>query len=186
MGGRGSWSATAKGEQLVYGGMSAGGAESERQLAAYYQTISGNRVSQEQTFARVEPMIASHTYETGLIVDEYGFVLAAYKGGQNSVNFGSDSGLVRGNTITHNHPSGAAAFSVADIATTGSLGGVAIRATTKGNGTAVLEAASNNPRWSAMASAYNSFLGNGRTVSQAQSWLSENASRYGLRFRLET
>lgn len=52
------------------------------------------------------------------------------------MNFGSDSGKVKGNIVTHNHPSGAAAFSVADIKSTGNLGGVGIRATTKGNGTA--------------------------------------------------
>ncbi|MEG0025601.1 MAG: hypothetical protein RR719_09695, partial [Akkermansia sp.] len=119
------------------------------------------------------------------IVDHDGFVLAAYKGGRNSVNFGSDGHLARGNTITHNHPSGAAAFSVADIASTGKLGGVAIRATTKSGGTAALQKASNNPQWGKMSAAYSKFLGSGKTVKQAQEWLSSNAPKYGLKFTLE-
>lgn len=101
------------------------------------------------------------------------------------MNFGSDSGKVKGNIVTHNHPSGAAAFSVADIKSTGNLGGVGIRATTKGNGTAVLAKASNNPQWGKMASAYSKHLGSGKTVSQAQDWLKKNAPLYGLKFTLE-
>ena len=183
MGGRGSWSAPAKGERIGKGGR--GGAPSEKLPASQFQTIDGNRVSKRATFSNVEKLIAQHTYETGIIVDSQGFVLAAYKGGKNSVNFGSDSGKVKGNIVTHNHPSGAAAFSVADIKSTGNLGGVGIRATTKGNGTAVLAKASNNPQWGKMASAYSKHLGSGKTVSQAQDWLKKNAPLYGLKFTLE-
>lgn len=185
MGGRGSWSSTAKGERLSVGGGGAGAPPSEKLLTARYQTIAGNKVSQEATFARVEKEIAKHTYETGVIVDRDGFVLAAYKGGKNSVNFGNDGGLVKGNTVTHNHPSGAAAFSVADISTTGKLGGVAIRATTRSNGTAVLRKFSNDPQWGKMASDYKEFLSGRKTIGQAQDWLRSNAAKYGLRFTLE-
>lgn len=184
MGGRGSWSATAKGERIGKSGGSAG-APSEKIPASQFQTIDGNRVSKKATFSNVEKRIAEHTFETGLIVDNQGFVLAAYKGGKNSVNFGSDSGKIKGNIVTHNHPSGAAAFSVADIASTGSLGGIGIRATTKGNGTAVLAKASNNPQWGKMASSYGKYLGRGKTIVQAQDWLKKNAPRYGLKFTLE-
>ena len=185
MGGRGSWPQTAKGERLLSTRSNLDQTPSEKLLTARYQTITGNKVSQEATFSRVEKDMARHTYETGLIVDGDGFVLAARKGGKNSVNFGNDSVLVKGNTVTHNHPSGAAAFSVADIKVTGELGGVAIRATTKTNGTAVLKKSSNNPQWGKMASAYSRFLGSGKTVKQAQEWLESNASKYGLRFALE-
>lgn len=184
MGGRGSWSKTAKNEKIASGGGDFD-RDSQKLLTAYYQTIVGNKVSPEATFARVEKDIAQHTYETGLIVDSDGFVLAAYKGGQNSVNFGPDSGKVKGNIVTHNHPSGAAAFSVADIASTGAMGGIGIRATTKNNGTAVLMKSSNSPQWSKMASAYKTFLNGGASVSEAQKWLSKNASKYGLKFKLE-
>ncbi|WP_270207981.1 hypothetical protein [Eggerthella lenta] len=184
MGGRGSWSATAKGERIGKSGGRAG-TPSEKIPASQFQTIDGNRVSKSATFANVEKQIAAHTYETGVIVDGQGFVLAARKGGKNSVNFGSDSGKVKGNIVTHNHPSGAAAFSVADIRSTGNLGGIGIRATTKENGTAVLAKASNNPQWDKMASAYSRYLGSGRTVAQAQDWLKKSAPRYGLRFTLE-
>lgn len=184
MGGRGSWSQTSRGETLTAGGDNMA-ALSEKIPAAYFQTIDGNRVSKSATFANIESKIAKHTYETGIIVDSQGFVVTAYKGGRNSVNFGNEGGKVRGNIITHNHPSGAAAFSVADIRTTGSLGGIGVRATTKSNGTAVLRKASNNPQWEKMASHYDSFLRGGKTVSQAQEWLSQNATKYGLTFYLE-
>lgn len=170
---------------MISAGGNAGNKPSDKLLTARYQTIAGNRVSQESTFGRVEKEIAKHTYETGLIIDRDGFVLAAYKGGKNSVNFGGDGRLAKGNTITHNHPSGAAAFSVADIASTGKLGGVAIRATTKSGGTAALQKASNNPQWGKMSAAYSKFLGSGKTVKQAQEWLSSNAPKYGLKFTLE-
>lgn len=185
MGGRGSWSETAKGERVISGGQIRFDAESQKQLTAYYQTISGNRTSPERTFRNVERMITQHTYETGLIVDSQGFVLAAYKGGKNSVNFGPDSGLARGNTVTHNHPSGAAAPSVADIRSAGAMGVIAIRAATKSNGTAVLEKASNNPQWDKMASDYDAFIGNGKTVREAREWLFRKAKDYGLRFTVE-
>ena len=184
MGGRGSWSATAKGERIGGGGGSAG-SPSEKIPASQFQTIDGNRVSKRATFSNVEKRIAEHTYETGLIVDSQGFVLAAYKGGKNSVNFGSDSKKIKGNIVTHNHPSGSAAFSVADIASTGAYGGIGIRATTKGSGTAVLAKASNKPQWGKMASSYEQYLGGRRTVAQAQDWLKKNAPKYGLKFTLE-
>lgn len=186
MGGRGmSWRRLAKGEQIIYGGSGGSGGAAEKIPAAEFQTISGNRVSRGATLARVEGMIAQHTYETGLIIDEQGFVLAAYKGDESSVNFGSEGYLVRGNTMTHNHPSGTAVFSVADIRSTGIMGGVGVRATTRTNGTASLTKNSNRPNWGGLANAYDSFLTGGKTVSQAQDWLRENAPKYGLKFTLE-
>lgn len=184
MGGRGTWSETAKGEKLMGRGSAQSGS-AEKIPASQFQTISGNRVSKSATFANVERKIAQNGYETGVIVDGQGFVVAAYKGGKNSVNFGSDFSKIRGNIVTHNHPSNAAAFSVADIMTTGEAGGIGIRATTKSNGTAVLAKASNSPKWGKMASAYDGFLSKKRTVAQAQDWLSKNAPKYGLTFRVE-
>lgn len=187
MGGRGSWSQTARGEKLIGGGMPGDSqVPSEKIPAAQYQTLqNGNKVSKSATFARVEREISQHTYETGLIVDSYGFVIAAYKGGRNSVNFGDEASKVKGNIITHNHPSGSAAFSVADIASTGKMEGIGIRATTKNNGTAVLMKASNKPEWGKMAKAYESFLAKGKTVRQAQKWLASNAGNYSLAFKIE-
>lgn len=187
MGGRGSWSQTARGEKLVGKGMPGSASiPSQKIPASQFQTLqNGNKVSKSATFARVEKEISKHTYETGLIVDSQGFVIAAYKGSRSSVNFGNESGKIKGNIITHNHPSGAAAFSVADISSTGKMGGIGIRAATKNNGTAVLKKASNNPEWGKMAKAYDSFLANGKTMKQAQKWLASNAGKYGLSFKIE-
>ncbi|MEG0025602.1 MAG: hypothetical protein RR719_09700, partial [Akkermansia sp.] len=54
MGGRGSWSQTAKGEQIIVAGRGGGNEPSDKLLTAKYQTIAGNMVSQEATFGRVE------------------------------------------------------------------------------------------------------------------------------------
>lgn len=187
MGGRGSsWDngRMALDERMIYDDESRGG-RSKKIPAAEFQTISGNRVSMEATLKRVEPLIASHTYETGLIIDEQGFVLAAYRGDRSSVNFGADGAKLYGNTMTHNHPSDIAVFSVADIASTGAAGGIRARATTKTRGTAVMEKASNNPDWAGLAAEYKKWLKPGRMVYQAQDWLRDHAGDYGLRFYLE-
>lgn len=157
---------------------------------ARFQVLDGNRVSMEATLAANEPKIASNDYETGLIVDDQGFVIAAYKGGTNYVDFGTDAGLVRGNMVTHNHPSGAAAFSVADIASTGIEGGLGIRATTRTNGTVELRnAGSRQGDWAGLADAYKRYLDSGpggqRSITAAQRWLARNAKNYGLRFTKE-
>lgn len=158
---------------------------SEKLLAAAFQTISGNKVSQQATFAAVEKKITQNSYETGVIVDQYGFVLAAYKGTRGSVNFAGESYKVRGNIVTHNHPSGSAVFSVADIKVTGSLGGVGIRAATKTNGTASLVKVSQRADFEGLAGEYRRFLSHGRSVKEAQDWLSQNAGKYGLKFKVE-
>lgn len=179
------FSATAKREGLIFGGSSADSTESQKLLTAYYQTITENRVSQQATLLKVEAEITKNSYETCIIVDADGFVLAAYKGGKSSVNLGKDYNLAKGNLITHNHPSGLAVLSVGDIRYTGKLGGIGVRAATKRNGTAVLSKASNRPKWGDFADAYERFLEPGRTARQARTWLFKNASDYGLKFTIE-
>lgn len=184
MGGRGATSFINRGGIVLNGGRREYG-KSKKIHSAPFQAINGNKNSKSMTFSKVEKMIASNNYETGLIVDNNGFVLAAYKGTKDSVGFASDISKIKGNIVTHNHPSGNAVFSVADIKVSGKYGAVGVRATTKNNGTAVLRKASNNPNWEQLAKDYNRFGKKLRTPKEAQNWLSKNSGKYGLKFEVE-
>jgi hypothetical protein len=138
-----------------------GGEPSEKLLNAPWQKYEdGNRVSVGATLEQAESRIASNNYETGVLVDSNGFVVAAYKGGAHSVNFGNEpASLFQNATLTHNHPSGLPAFSVADIATPGiyALDGGKIKTVraTSVNGTFSLSAVSQSADWGKLATKYS-------------------------------
>lgn len=138
-----------------------GGEPSEKLLNAPWQKYEGgNRVSVGATLEQAEKKIVSNNYETGVLVDANGFVVAAYKGGAHSVNFGNEpASLFKNATLTHNHPSGLPAFSVADIATPGvyAMDGGKIKTVraVSVNGTFSLTAASQNANWGKLATKYS-------------------------------
>lgn len=121
------------------------------------------------------------------------------------MSFGNESASkFQDATLTHNHPSGSAFFSVADLATpavyaTGGGKLREVRAVTKDNGTASIVAARQDASWNSLATAYNSaqrsirrdWLDHGVVTSIAsvsafyQKWLAANAPKYGFRFRVE-
>lgn len=179
--------------------------DSEKLLNAPWQKYrNGNQVSTGSTIASAEEIIRNNKFETGLLVDKDGFVVAAYKGGRSSVDFGDTPATsFKGATITHNHPGGTAFFSVGDISTAAfyaETGGMpkSIRATTKNNGTAVLTATKSNASWNKMATAYNNaskglmkkfVAGKDGSIPGAnsiyQDWFRKNASKYGFKFTVE-
>ena len=184
MGGRGSFSTTMKSERL--GSLPNKIEKSIKIPAAPFLAISGNRVSKEETFQHIEGIIAKNSFETGVIVDPQGFPVAAYKGGPHSVSFGVDQSKVKGNFVTHNHPSGYAVFSPGDLTTSASLGAMGVRATTLKNGTASLVRVSSRADFNGLAVAYHRYLSaGGRTAGEATAWISQNAGKYGLKFTLE-
>lgn len=178
---------------------------SEKLLNAPWQKYrNGNQVSAGSTIASAEEKIRGNKYETGILVDKEGFVVAAYRGGRSSVDFGdTPASSFKGATITHNHPGGTAFFSVGDISTSAFYaenGGMlkSIRAATKDNGTAVLTATKTNANWNRMATAYynaskslmGDFLrGKDSSISGAnsvyQNWFRKNAPKYGFTFTIE-
>lgn len=169
---------------------------SEKLLNAPWQKLEGASASVGETARAAEAKIAQNDYETGLIIDQQGFVLAAYKGGKSSVNFGADSDKVRGNVVTHNHPSGSPVFSVADVRSSAILGAHGIRATTLANGTAYLKSANHRADWSGFAKAYEAEMpklsasalktGGGKSAYKVyHDWYKANASKYNLEFSLE-
>ena len=65
------------------------------------------------------------------------------------------------------------------------LGGVGIRVATKTNGTAPLVKVSQRADFEKLVGEYRGFLSHGRSVKEAQDWLSQNAGKYGLKFKVE-
>ena len=65
------------------------------------------------------------------------------------------------------------------------LGGVGIRVATKTNGTASLVKVSQRADFEKLVGEYRGFLSHGRSVKEAQDWLSQNAGKYGLKFKVE-
>lgn len=204
MGGRGV-SSRSQLEAMAAGKMGISAEASEKLLNAPWQKYSdGNKVTVGATLAQAEARIAKNNYEIGVLVDEQGFVVAAYKGGKHSVNFGYEpASLFQNGTITHNHPSGYAIFSQADLATPALYameGGklASIRATTKSNGTISVRANKSNADWNKLATAYAKV--DDRLWKQATSasdfsaksaakvyanWLSKNAPKYGFTVEYE-
>ena len=189
MGGRGASSASfnkAMGSELVLpDGRGGGRAEISKKIpSAYFQTLEGNRVSAQKTLTNTEGKIIKNDYETGVIIDNDGFVQAAYKGGKTSVNFGRDSEKMKGNIVTHNHPSGVPLPSRGDILTAGTYGAKEIRmATIHGTGSLkVLSSGGSIPKWNRLAFDYNKMIGTGTSALKAYKWLTKNARNYGLAF----
>lgn len=203
MGGRGTSSMSAL---VQMAGGNNNGEDSEKLFNAPWQHYeNGNQVSPGATLAAAEDKIRANKFETGVLVDEDGFVVAAYKGGRSSVSFGNEpASKFKNAIITHNHPGGSAFFSVADLATPaiyaaqgGKLRG--IRATTRDNGTASIIAKRQDANWNKLATAYNKaqssirrdWIDHGDVTSIANAgtyfhkWLSKNAPKYGFRFTLE-
>lgn len=208
MGGRGS-SSTSQLRKMATGGNNGGAEPSEKLLNAPWQKYTdGNKVSVGATLAQAEERIKSNTkYETGVLVDSQGFVVAAYKGGAHSVDFGNEpASLFKNATITHNHPSGYPIFSVADLATPAlyaEAGGKlkSVRATSV-NGTISVSTQKSNANWNKLATAYNNAMesldvrankaaakayatkvkGAGRQayIDTYTNWLSKNAPKYGF------
>lgn len=154
--------------------------------------MEGNRTSPEATARSVEREITQNSYETGVIIDRDGFVVAAYKGDSHSVGFSDGRGhddyhLISGNIMTHNHPSGSAAFSDSDMRLAAYYGAKELRAATRSNGTAILTADSHHSDWRALNSAYQSAYATSAmlTVRDAQTWLFQNAGRYGFTFVID-
>ena len=203
MGGRGTSSMATL--IAIAGGINQGD-YSEKLLNAPWQHYeNGNQVSVGATLSAAEAKIKGNDYETGVLVDKDGFVVAAFRGGRSSVNFANTPvSDFKDATITHNHPTGSAFFSVADLATPAyyaMLGGKprGMRATTKNNGTVSIVAVRQNADWNKLVTAYNSaqksirkeWLNSGDITSIAsassyyQKWLYENAPKYGFRFTVE-
>ena len=203
MGGRGTSSMSAL---VAMAGGNNNGQDSEKLLNAPWQHYEGgNKVSVGATLTSAESKISGNSFETGILVDKDGFVVAAYKGGRSSVSFGDEpASKFQNATLTHNHPSGSAFFSVADLATPAvyAAGGGKlreVRAVTKDNGTASIVAARQDASWNRLATAYNNaqrsirrdWLDHGDLTSIAsastfyQKWLAENAPKYGFQFRVE-
>lgn len=173
---------------------------SEKLLNAPWQKLEGASASVGETARAAEAKIAQNDYETGLIIDQQGFVIAAYRGGQHSVNFGADSDKVRGNTVTHNHPSGMPVFSTADVRSSAILGAHGIRATTLEHGTAYLRSANHRADWAGFAKAYEESMQslNAKVLFGTDpkegprgrhkvfhDWYKANAPKYNLEFSLE-
>lgn len=193
MGGRGAWSATASLEsQRLSKSLGGQGKPSEKLHNSIFQHMEGNRTSTQATAREVERKIAQNSYETGVIIDRDGFVIAAYKGDARSVGFSDGKGnddyhLISGNTMTHNHPSGSAAFSDADMRIAAFYGARELRATTKNNGTAILTADTHHADWRALNDAYQAAYATSAmsTVRDAQTWLFQNAGNYGFTFVID-
>ena len=197
MGGRGAFSQSNK--ERYFGarnGAAGGGTPSTKIPSSQFQHMVNGKASPGTTAKHVEGIITKNAYETGVIIDSNGFVVAAYKGGKRSVGFSDgksndDYSKIKGNTMTHNHPSGTAAFSAADIGVTAEYGGKAVRAATRSNGTAVLEAKNHNSDMKGLARAYAKKYNaagtkNGFSTSkEANAWLKRNAPKYGCIFRIE-
>lgn len=190
MGGRGSWSQTYKNE-MVIGGAGVNFGDSKKDLNARFNP-GGRFVNSGTTARHAEAIISQNDYETGIIIEaKTGDVLAAYKGGRDSVGFadntaGTDNyGNLKGNVMTHNHPSGLAVFSAADLRVSAHYGVKEVRVTTKRNGTAILTANNQHSDMAGLAKAYDRATTGKMTAKQAQDWLRKNASSYGITFRLE-
>lgn len=207
MGGRGSSSISGLRKMAAENNSS----PSQKLFNAPWQHFEGgNRTSLGATLADAEAKIVQNEYETGLLIDEMGFVHAAYKGGAHSVNFGNEpASLFVGKTLTHNHPSGFPVPSLADIATPaiyqdqgGKLSGV--RAATKGNGVFSLKAVRQNADYNKLATAYSkvydrlgaegekraktarSRSGYIKAYSSAyHDWFIKNAGKYGFSVTIE-
>lgn len=111
MGGRGSWSATRKGDGATNTSSGRSGQRIPRPID----------VSQFQgmTLQEIENRIRSLDHEELLVIGKDGTVLAAYKGNKNSVAFYKSEFQRQGATVTHGHPKGAegygATFSLQDV-----------------------------------------------------------------------
>lgn len=187
------------------------GQDSEKLFNAPWQHYeNGNQVSVGATLQAAEDRIRGNSFETGILVDSQGFVVAAYKGGAHSVSFGSEpADKFAGATVTHNHPSGYPTFSVADIATPAvyaRLGGkpAGMRATTRDNGTFSLRTTRQDADWNRLATAYNrskasiesaGYSAAARSTGRGSfrnayiqahaDWFAQNAPRFGFSFTWE-
>lgn len=175
--------------------MIGGGAQSTgrdiQDLNARYNP-GGRYVSPAITASHAEKIITQNNYETGIIIDaRTGDVIAAYKGGKSSVGFSDpikgtdDYGKLAGNIMTHNHPSGSAVFSNADLSVSAYYGVKEVRAATKNNGTAVLTKNNQHSDMTGLAAAYSVYISSGVSVKDAQNWLRSNSSKYGCTFKIE-
>ena len=81
-----------------------------------------------RTLRAAEASIKGLNYEVGVIVNKNGKVIHVEHGEESSVS--SSSRWVKGNTFTHNHPSGACALSLSDIRTMINMEGYEVRAVT--------------------------------------------------------
>ena len=167
-----------------FGGGRGADDSSKKIPSAYFQTIDGNKVSESKTLKSAEAKIIKNRYETGIIVDNDGFVLAAYKGNRTSVSLGNDFKKVKGNTLTHNHPSGIPLPSAADIRVSGKYGAKEVRmATTHGTGIlSVIPRGGSTPEWGKLAFDYDKIIGDGTNAARAYKWLTRNAKDYGFIF----
>ena len=186
--------------------MAAGnGQDSEKLFNAPWQHYEGgNKVSIGSTLSSAEAKIRGNNFETGILVDPQGFVVAAYKGGAHSVSFGNEPpSKFKGATITHNHPGNIPVFSVADIAAPAMYAGLGgkptgMRATTKSNGTFSIVAKRQDADWNKLATAYNkassglrkAALTAGATspadfAGHYEKWFQANAPKYGFSFTWE-
>ena len=94
---------------------------------------------------------------------------------------------MKGNIVTHNHPSGVPLPSTPDIRVAGANGAKEIRMATV-HGTGSLKAVSRGgtvANWSGLARDYGKMLGSGKDVMKAYNWLVKNAKNYGLSFKIE-
>lgn len=193
MGGRGAWSATASREsERLSRSVGGSGRPSEKLPSSMFQHLEGNRTSTTATARAVENSITQNSFETGVIIDTEGFVVAAYKGDSHSVGFSDGRGnddysKLAGSVMTHNHPSGSAAFSDADIMLASYYGVREIRAATRNNGTAVLTAVNHHADWRTLNRAYQRDYATSAmpTVRSAQQWMFDNASNFGFTFVID-
>lgn len=135
MGGRGSSSSGYSGSGKGFIGAGKGGGGQIQPLAIAGLTGTDENggfryTSVEQTLQHLEPKTLDMKREQMKVIDDDGFVIAAYQGNAHSVAFIPEQ--TRGKTVTHNHPSGyGGTFSEADVGNFLEFGQKEIRASAK-------------------------------------------------------
>lgn len=183
MGGRGSAYKTRMdkiGKEGFGGGGSNSGSPSKKLLNSAFNHAEGNKNSVAIAANYIETKIKGNNYETGVIIDKQGFVVAVYKGGKASVDFGADISKIKGNIVTHNHPSGTLIFSRADIRTTAKQGGAGVRVVVNSGRTLELRANNQHSDMMKVSAEYDKLFTN-KNIGQNQlnTELSKIAKKHG-------
>ena len=154
-------------------------------------------VTRASTLAKEETAIRGNNFETGVVVDANGKVLVRNTGTGSEVRFSkADTAVMKGNTMTHNHPEGST-FSPADIDLATKHGLSEIRAVST-NKTFVLTKTANKRIAKSFSTDYKDAMRreanrlsldimsdkafNTKMNAFRSSWLSNNASKYGYSY----
>lgn len=210
MGGRGARSSTGgfrNNGTVVYNPNSAtyGGVATSLPVAGLTPSSNGTTLrytSTDATLTKLERDARSLGHEELKVVDDDGFVTAAYKGSAHSVAYNPH--LTVDKIVTHNHPSGyGGTFSEADVSGFLSWNQKEIRASAKEGTYSLKRTSKSNPR--AFANAYNAdktsmdrtatrMLSEAMAKGQSENamrkawvdvyhqWFKRNASKYGYEY----